>query len=221
MLPCKQAMLSGDRQKRKTTRSWSAKQSRTLVPVKKCAGCRVLNLGLPAWCQRWRCFALLWPEFVVLKRVVEGKCCQAACFPAGLLVQTWAVVLYCASPSWRMTYSPKQLPVLGPWCWLLWQCVLPWVRHCLCNAKSTDPSPLVGGEEDDQYGGRRPWNKYRKVRHPGSDEQVKVPEGKLCMICFSTFRALGLNYVVWCVLQRDRQWQQQAYQLHKLYERMD
>ena len=65
---------------------------------------------------------------------------------------------------------------------------------CLCNAKSTDPSPLVGGEEDDQYGGRRPWNKYRKVRHPGSDEQVKVPEGKLCMICFSTFRALGLNY---------------------------
>ena len=65
---------------------------------------------------------------------------------------------------------------------------------CLCNAKSTDPSPLLGADEDDQYGGARPSNKYRKVRDPEADTQVKVPELKLCLIYFGTFRALGLNY---------------------------
>lgn len=64
---------------------------------------------------------------------------------------------------------------------------------CLCNAKSTDPTPLTYQDEE-QYGGARPWNKYRKKHDPETETWVKVPEGKLCLICFSTFRALGLHY---------------------------
>ena len=65
---------------------------------------------------------------------------------------------------------------------------------CLCNSRSSDASPFTVAHEDDQYGGARPWNKYRKVRDPESETQVRVPEGKICLICFSTFRALGYHY---------------------------
>ena len=47
---------------------------------------------------------------------------------------------------------------------------------CLCNSKSSDASPFHVAQEDDQYGGARPWNKYRKVRDPETDSQVRVPE---------------------------------------------
>ena len=65
---------------------------------------------------------------------------------------------------------------------------------CLCNSKSSDASPFHVAQEDDQYGGAQPWNKYRKVRDPETDSQVRVPEGKVCLICFSTFRGLGYHY---------------------------
>ena len=65
---------------------------------------------------------------------------------------------------------------------------------CLCNSKSSDASPFHVAHEDDQYGGARPWNKYRKVRDPETDAPVRVPEGKICLICFSTFRGLGYHY---------------------------
>ena len=62
------------------------------------------------------------------------------------------------------------------------------------DSKSSDASPFHVAQEDDQYGGARPWNKYRKVRDPETDSQVRVPEGKVCLICFSTFRGLGYHY---------------------------
>ena len=66
---------------------------------------------------------------------------------------------------------------------------------CLCNAKSTDASPLVGAEAGDRFGGARPWAKYGKRKDAANgDELVRVPEGKCCSFCFSTFRALGLDY---------------------------
>lgn len=65
---------------------------------------------------------------------------------------------------------------------------------CLCNCKSTDPSPLQAADEDDCYSGARPWNKYRKVRDAETDTVYRVPEGKICLLCFGTFRILGLDY---------------------------
>ena len=60
----------------------------------------------------------------------------------------------------------------------------------LCNSKSTDDSPLaaaVGGST------RRPWRSYKKVKDRVSGETVKVPEGKLCLLCFNVYRMLGLD----------------------------
>ncbi|CAE7386793.1 unnamed protein product [Symbiodinium sp. CCMP2592] len=63
---------------------------------------------------------------------------------------------------------------------------------CLCNAKSTDTSPLDGweGDEDRLLDGRLPWSKYGKRAMPDG-EVVRVPEGRLDLICLNVFRALG------------------------------
>ena len=58
---------------------------------------------------------------------------------------------------------------------------------CLCEAKSTDPSFLA--EPDPTGLGVIPWGKYRRVRL--QDEVVKVPEGRIDLVCLNTFRALG------------------------------
>ncbi|CAE7243053.1 unnamed protein product [Symbiodinium sp. KB8] len=58
---------------------------------------------------------------------------------------------------------------------------------CLCQAKSTDPTPL----DDPGMDGVIPWAKYRKMQHEG--ETVRVPEGKIDLICLNVFRATGLN----------------------------
>lgn len=65
-------------------------------------------------------------------------------------------------------------------------------RVCiLCNAKSTDQSPLEYVDEiPAEAGGRIPWRSYEKVR-AADGESVKVPSGKLCLICFNVYRALG------------------------------
>ena len=55
---------------------------------------------------------------------------------------------------------------------------------CLCNEKSTNPSPLRSASDLGRWGGRRPWAKYRKVQR--EDSTVKVPEGKLCLLCRNT-----------------------------------
>ena len=65
---------------------------------------------------------------------------------------------------------------------------------CLCNAKSTDTSPLDGweGDEDRLLGGRIPWSKYgKRALQDGSGELVRVPEGRIDLICLNVFRALG------------------------------
>ena len=65
---------------------------------------------------------------------------------------------------------------------------------CLCSCRSTDPSPLNEALELDAWGGRRPWSKYRKVKDPVTKDVFRVPEGKLCLICYNVFRSLGLQY---------------------------
>ena len=65
---------------------------------------------------------------------------------------------------------------------------------CLCNAKSTDESPLDGweGDEDRLLDGRIPWSKYgKRLLSDGSGEIVRVPEGRVDLVCLNVFRALG------------------------------
>lgn len=60
----------------------------------------------------------------------------------------------------------------------------------LCSKSSVDPSPLTHAHENDAWSGRRPWGKYRKV----TDQGVRVPEGRICLLCFNVFRSLGYQY---------------------------
>ena len=63
----------------------------------------------------------------------------------------------------------------------------------LCSKCAGDLSPLASGSEDDQWGGFRPWNKYRKVKMPegGPGYAYKVPQGRMCMLCYNVYRSLG------------------------------
>ena len=62
---------------------------------------------------------------------------------------------------------------------------------CLCNSKSTDLSPIeLEAEEDRMLQGRLPWGKYRKVLTTEGDT-MRVPEGRVCLVCLNVFRALG------------------------------
>ena len=65
-------------------------------------------------------------------------------------------------------------------------------RKCvLCNAQSTDESPLEYTDDIfPESQGRIPWRSYEKVRATDG-ESVRVPSGKLCLICFNVYRALG------------------------------
>ena len=54
---------------------------------------------------------------------------------------------------------------------------------CLCAAKSTDASPLSTASSLDRWSGNRPWGKTRTVFDQVSGKSVKVPEGKICLIC--------------------------------------
>lgn len=65
-------------------------------------------------------------------------------------------------------------------------------RSCLlCGATSTDVSPLEYTEDFYlEYQGRIPWRSYEKIRTKDGD-QVRVPSGRIDMICFNVYRALG------------------------------
>ena len=65
-------------------------------------------------------------------------------------------------------------------------------KCCLCNAASDEFSPLKGSSEDDKYAGRRPWNKYKTVSDAAAAYRVAV--GRLCLICWNVYRALGLHH---------------------------
>ena len=73
-------------------------------------------------------------------------------------------------------------------------------KCCLCGASSADPSPLVGGDNENQVDEaplfeaselrRRPWAKYRRIVS-GDGEPLRVPEGRCCGPCMNVFRLLG------------------------------
>ena len=69
-------------------------------------------------------------------------------------------------------------------------------KCCLCGSSSLDPTPLVSKLDEAAAmppdGGKRPWAKYRKCT-PAGEDSVRVPEGRLCLLCFNVFRALGLD----------------------------
>ena len=67
---------------------------------------------------------------------------------------------------------------------------------CLCGSKSDQPSPLADASETDQWGGKRPWGKYRSgVVNRETGEEFSVPEGKVELICLKVFNLLGLRAV--------------------------
>ena len=74
-------------------------------------------------------------------------------------------------------------------------------RQCtLCNAKSTDESPLDYSEEIfPEVQGRIPWRSYEKVK-TDDGETVRVPSGRLCLICFNVYRAL--SFLAACLSSR-------------------
>ena len=64
-------------------------------------------------------------------------------------------------------------------------------RTCLlCNSTSSDDSPLEVTEEA-AVDMALPWRSYDKVKQDDGDT-VRVPSGKLCLICFNVYRAFGL-----------------------------
>ena len=58
-----------------------------------------------------------------------------------------------------------------------------WCR--LCGASSHAPMDL--GTEDDIYGGRRPWSRYRRT------DDAKTPRDPLCLPCWCVFRGSSLR----------------------------
>lgn len=85
-------------------------------------------------------------------------------------------------------------------------------RVCiLCNCKSTDESPLEYSEDVfPEANGRVPWRSHEKTRDE-EGEMVKVPSGKLCLICFNVYRALGAviavvssHFFAWILVKKFR-----------------
>ena len=71
-------------------------------------------------------------------------------------------------------------------------------RTCqLCNCSSSDESPLdyVGEEIFPEASGRVPWRSYDRVKAQDG-ETVRVPSGRLCLICFNVYRALGSSIAI-------------------------
>ena len=62
----------------------------------------------------------------------------------------------------------------------------------LCNGRSVDESPLQTEESwADPEDSKLPWKSYDKKKNSAGDT-VRVPAGKLCLICFNVYRALGI-----------------------------
>ena len=61
----------------------------------------------------------------------------------------------------------------------------------LCKRKANDPSPLVSARPDDKYGGKVPWNSYKKVKKDG--KVVRIPKGNICLISRNAFNAIGYH----------------------------
>eukprot|EP00435_Cladocopium_sp_Y103_P068297 s554_g31.t1 len=65
-------------------------------------------------------------------------------------------------------------------------------RKCLlCNGTSVDENPLETADPfETTQDLKLPWKSYEKKQTPEGDT-VRVPSGRLCMICFNVYRALG------------------------------
>ena len=65
-------------------------------------------------------------------------------------------------------------------------------RTCqLCNSKSMDDNPLEAADPfETPQDLKLPWKSYERRKTPEGDT-VRVPSGRLCMICFNVYRALG------------------------------
>ena len=61
----------------------------------------------------------------------------------------------------------------------------------LCNGSSTDKSPLLTSHKGDKWSGLRPWAKLVTVLDKDKQTQVRVPEGRMCLICLNVFRLTG------------------------------
>ena len=57
----------------------------------------------------------------------------------------------------------------------------------LCKSKCNEASPLPNADDEDKYGGWRPWAFYRR----NVDNESKRPIGRYCLICLNVFRARG------------------------------
>ena len=67
-------------------------------------------------------------------------------------------------------------------------------KCCLCNNSSTDKSPLLTSDKDDKWSGLRPWAKLSIILDKDKQTQVRVPEGRMCLLCLNVFRLLGYQH---------------------------
>ena len=61
----------------------------------------------------------------------------------------------------------------------------------LYNGRSVDESPQTEESWADPEDAKLPWKNYDKKQNSAGDT-VRVPAGKLCLICFNVYRALGI-----------------------------
>jgi hypothetical protein len=62
-----------------------------------------------------------------------------------------------------------------------------------CNESTHSQSPLEDVAEDDTYGGKRPWLRYKRAK--GSGGNFKQPAGHMCLLCWHTFKGSGLLHL--------------------------
>ncbi len=65
-------------------------------------------------------------------------------------------------------------------------------KLCGQTAGSGNPLRLADRAENDKYGNHRPWAKYLPSTIDG--EAVRVPAGKLCLLCLNCYRQLGYRH---------------------------
>ncbi len=62
-------------------------------------------------------------------------------------------------------------------------------KLCRQTAGSGNPLRLADRAENERYGNHRPWAKYAHSTMDGED--VRVPVGKLCLLCLNCYQQLG------------------------------
>ena len=82
------------------------------------------------------------------------------------------------------------------------RCVVVDEKHCTCKCcghKSTDANPFLkddeGEEDDPEFGGLWPWERYKKaiIDEDGNPVEVKTASKNMCRLCPKAFRLLPLK----------------------------